>query len=85
MSIVWSILIGFVAGVVAKLIMPGGNEPKGCLLTTVLGVVGAVLATYLGRYMGWYGPGETAGLLGAIVGAILLLAAWALISGKRRH
>lgn len=83
MSILWTILIGFVAGVVAKLIMPGKNEPSGFILTTLLGIGGAFLATYLGQAIGWYGPNEGARFIGAIVGAIILLAIWGLITGRR--
>jgi uncharacterized membrane protein YeaQ/YmgE (transglycosylase-associated protein family) len=83
MSIIWTILIGFVAGVIAKLIMPGKNEPAGFILTTLLGIGGAFLATYLGQAIGWYGPNEGARFIGAIVGAIILLAIWGLIAGRR--
>jgi len=83
MSIIWTILIGFVAGVIAKLIMPGKNEPSGFILTTLLGIGGAFLATYLGQAIGWYGPNEGARFIGAIVGAIILLAIWGLIAGRR--
>lgn len=83
MDIIWTILIGFVVGVIAKFIMPGPNEPQGCILTTVLGIAGAFVATFGGRYMGWYGPGETAGFIGALLGAIVLLGLFALISGRR--
>jgi uncharacterized membrane protein YeaQ/YmgE (transglycosylase-associated protein family) len=83
MSIIWTILIGFVAGVIAKLIMPGKNEPSGFILTTLLGIGGAFLATYLGQTIGWYGPNEGARFIGAIVGAIILLAIWGLIAGRR--
>ena len=83
MSIVWIILIGFVAGVIAKFIMPGKNEPSGFILTTLLGIGGAFLATYLGQAIGWYGPNEGARFIGAIVGAIILLAIWGLIAGRR--
>lgn len=74
MGIIWTIIIGFVAGIIAKFIMPGDNEPSGFILTTILGVVGAFVATYLGQSLGWYGPGEGAGLIGAAVGAIIVLA-----------
>ena len=57
MSILWTIIIGFVAGVIAKFIMPGENEPTGFILTAILGIVGAFVATYLGQALGWYGPG----------------------------
>jgi uncharacterized membrane protein YeaQ/YmgE (transglycosylase-associated protein family) len=82
-SIIWTILIGFVAGVIAKFIMPGKNEPSGFILTTLLGIGGAFLATYLGQAIGWYGPNEGARFIGAIVGAIILLAIWGLIAGRR--
>src|SRR5437868_4325172 len=58
MGILWTIIIGFLAGVIAKFIMPGDNEPSGFILTTVLGIVGAFVATYLGQALGWYRPGE---------------------------
>ena len=83
MGIIWTILIGFVAGVIAKFIMPGRNEPSGFVLTEILGIVGAFVASYLGRAMGWYAPGEGAGLIGAVVGAIVVLAVWAALSKRR--
>jgi uncharacterized membrane protein YeaQ/YmgE (transglycosylase-associated protein family) len=68
MSILWTILIGFVAGVLAKLITPGDNEPSGFILTTILGIVGAFVASFLGQALGWYSAGEGAGLIGATLG-----------------
>ena len=82
MGIFWTIIIGFLAGIVAKLIMPGRNEPSGFVLTTILGVVGAFLATYLGQSLGWYRADEGAGFIGAVVGAILILAIWGWMSGR---
>ena len=82
MGIIWTIIIGFVAGVIAKFIMPGPNEPSGFILTTILGIVGAVVATYLGQALGWYAPGEGAGLIGASVGAIIVLFVWGMIAGR---
>jgi len=82
-GIIWTIVIGFVAGVIAKFIMPGRNEPSGFVLTTILGIVGAFVASYLGRAMGWYAPGEGAGLIGAVVGAIVVLAIWAALATRR--
>ena len=77
MSILWTIIIGFVAGVIAKFLYPGNKyEPTGFILTTVLGIVGAFAATYLGQAVGWYQAGQNAGFIGAIVGAIILLAVW---------
>jgi uncharacterized membrane protein YeaQ/YmgE (transglycosylase-associated protein family) len=65
MNILWTIIIGFVAGVIAKLLHPGPNEPSGFVLTTILGIIGALVATYLGQAIGWYNAGEGAGLVGA--------------------
>jgi uncharacterized membrane protein YeaQ/YmgE (transglycosylase-associated protein family) len=76
MSILWTIIIGFIAGVIAKFLMPGKNEPSGFVLTTILGIVGAFVATFLGQALGFYAPGEYAGFFGAIVGAIILLFIW---------
>jgi uncharacterized membrane protein YeaQ/YmgE (transglycosylase-associated protein family) len=84
MGILWTILIGFVAGLLAKLITPGDNEPSGFILTTILGIVGAFVATYLGQALGWYHAGEGAGLIGATVGAIIVLLIWGAIAGRRR-
>ena len=84
MGILWTILIGFVAGVLAKLITPGGNEPSGFILTTLLGIVGAFVATYLGQALGWYEAGQGAGLIGATVGAIIVLLVWGAIAGRQR-
>lgn len=83
MGILWTIIIGFIAGVIAKFIMPGDKEPKGFILTTILGIVGAFVATYLGQAVGWYRAGESAGFIGAIVGAVILLFLYGLIMGRR--
>ncbi len=85
MSILWTIIIGFIAGVIAKFAMPGNNEPSGFILTTVLGIVGAFVATYLGQSIGWYRAGEGAGLLGAVVGAIIVLFVYGLFAGRQRR
>ena len=85
MSSIWTIIIGFVAGVIAKFIMPGDNEPSGFILTTILGIVGAFVATYLGQALGWYRPGEGAGLIGAILGAIVVLFVYGMVSGRSRR
>ena len=84
MGILWTIIIGFVAGVIAKFIMPGDNEPSGFIMTTILGIVGAFAATFLGQLLGWYGPNEGAGLIGAIVGAIVVLAVYGMVAGRSR-
>lgn len=82
LHLIWVIIIGFVAGVAAKLIMPG-KDPGGFLITTALGVIGALLATFLGRLIGWYKPGQSGGFIAAIVGAIILLAIYRLIKKKQ--
>jgi uncharacterized membrane protein YeaQ/YmgE (transglycosylase-associated protein family) len=84
MSIIWTIIIGFLAGLVAKFIMPGDNEPSGFIMTTILGIVGAFVASYLGQALGWYTAGEGAGFIGAVVGAIIVLVIYGFVAGKRR-
>lgn len=79
---VWWIIIGFIAGAIAKALMPG-REPGGCILTILLGVGGAVVAGFLGQQLGWYRSGEGAGFLAAIVGAIIILAVYRLVAGRR--
>jgi uncharacterized membrane protein YeaQ/YmgE (transglycosylase-associated protein family) len=83
MGIIWTIIIGFVAGVVAKFLMPGKNEPQGFIMTTILGIVGAFVASFLGQALGWYSAGQGAGFIGAIVGAVIVLAVWGMISKNR--
>lgn len=84
MGIIWTIIIGFIAGVIAKFIMPGSsNEPSGFILTTILGIVGAFVASFLGQALGWYSPGEGAGLIGATVGAIIVLFVYGLIAKRK--
>jgi len=73
MHLIWTILIGFVAGVVARMLAPG-TGPSGFFLTAALGIAGSLIATFLGQFVGWYKEGESAGFVGAIVGAIVLLA-----------
>ena len=84
MGILWTIIIGFVAGVIAKFVMPGDNEPTGFILTAILGIVGAFVATFLGQALGWYQPGEGAGLIGAVVGAVVVLLVYSMVAGRRR-
>lgn len=83
MGILWTIIIGFVAGIIAKFLMPGDNEPSGFILTTILGIIGAFVATWLGQALGWYRPGEGAGLIGAVVGAVIVLAIWSMVARNR--
>jgi uncharacterized membrane protein YeaQ/YmgE (transglycosylase-associated protein family) len=85
MDILWTIIIGFVVGVIAKFIMPGDKtEPKGFILTAILGIVGAFVATYLGQSVGWYRAGESAGILGGVVGAVIVLFIYGLVVGRQR-
>ena len=67
MHVLWIIIIGFVAGVIARFLAPGPNNPAGFILTTLFGIAGAFVATLIGQAIGWYGPNQGAGLLGAIV------------------
>jgi uncharacterized membrane protein YeaQ/YmgE (transglycosylase-associated protein family) len=83
MGIIWTIIIGGVAGIIAKFITPGDNEPKGFILTILLGIAGAFIATYLGQAIGWYGPNDQAGFIGAIVGAVIILLVWGAVVRKR--
>ena len=76
----WVIVIGFIAGAVAKLFVRGDGR-FGFVLTTLLGIVGAIFATWLGQHIGWYRPGEGAGLIGAIVGAALILLIYRAVRG----
>lgn len=82
MEILGAIIIGFFAGVIAKLITPGRPKPEGFILTTVLGVVGAVVAKFLGEAIGLYRPGDSVGFLGAIVGAVVILLIWRQIAQR---
>ena len=85
LSILWTILIGFIAGVIAKLVTPGSTyEPQGFILTAALGVAGALVATYLGQFLGWYEAGQGAGFIASIVGAVLILLVWGFIERRRR-
>ena len=75
-NIIWIIVVGFVAGIIARLLSPGPNEPKGFILTTLLGIAGAFLATFIGQSVGWYRLDQGAGFIGATVGAVIVLFIW---------
>lgn len=82
MSIIWTILIGFIVGIVAKFLMPG-RDPAGFFITAIIGIVGSIIATYLGRFMGFYRVGESAGFIAAVVGAIILLFLYRLVTARK--
>lgn len=82
-GIIGWIIIGGIAGIIAKLLMPG-RDPGGCIITILLGIAGALLAGWIGHLIGWYGPNEGAGFIAAIVGAIILLVIYRLVAGRRR-
>ena len=83
-GIIGWIVIGLLAGGIAKLLMPG-KDPGGCIITIFLGIAGALLAGFLGRTVGWYGDGDGAGFVAAIVGAFVILLVYRLIAGRRRR
>ena len=76
MGIIWTIIIGFAAGIVAKIVVPGDNEPKGFVLTTILGIIGAFVASYLGQALGWYNANQ------GIVGAVIVLLVWGAVARR---
>ncbi len=82
MGILWTILIGFIVGIVAKFLMPG-RDPAGFIITVIIGIVGSVIATYLGRALGFYQVGESAGFIAAVLGSIILLVIYRAVTGKR--
>ncbi|WP_038211488.1 GlsB/YeaQ/YmgE family stress response membrane protein [Xenophilus azovorans] len=81
MSIIWTILIGFVVGLIARAVKPG-DDSAGFIVTTVIGILGSVVATYLGQAMGWYAAGQPASFIASVLGAIVLLVLWGLIRKK---
>ncbi len=83
MSIIWAIVIGFIVGLIAKMLMPG-RDPGGFIVTTLLGIVGAVMATFLGQAMGLYAAGQSAGFIASVIGAIVVLAIYNMVRGRRR-
>ncbi len=81
-ALLGTLIIGLVIGVIAKLLMPG-RDPGGCIITMLIGIAGAFVAGYLGRVVGWYQPGQPAGFIASIIGAMLLLLIYRMIAGKR--
>jgi uncharacterized membrane protein YeaQ/YmgE (transglycosylase-associated protein family) len=82
LSLIWMIIIGGIAGAIAKMLMPG-RDPGGFIITILLGIAGSILATWLGRALGWYGPDQGARFIGAIVGAVIILGVYHLIMRNR--
>ena len=82
MSIIWTILIGFIIGVVAKFLMPG-RDPGGFIITVLIGIVGSVIAGYLGGAMGFYTVGEPVGFIASVIGAMILLFLYRMVTGRR--
>jgi len=83
MEIIGTLIVGLIAGVIARLLMPG-KDPGGCIITILLGIAGAFVATYLGKFLGIYEPGETAGFIGAVIGAVIILWIYRIFLGKKR-
>lgn len=83
MEILWMLIVGLVVGAIAKALMPG-RDPGGFVITMVIGVVGALIAGFLGRSLGWYGENEGAGIIASIIGAVILLAGYRLVAGRDR-
>jgi uncharacterized membrane protein YeaQ/YmgE (transglycosylase-associated protein family) len=75
-AFLWIVIVGFVAGIIARMLSPGPNNPQGFILTTVLGIAGAFLATWIGQAVGWYSPNQGAGFITATVGAVVVLLIW---------
>ena len=82
MSILWTLIIGLVVGVIAKLLMPG-RDPGGFIITALIGVAGSFIAAFIGQTLGWYRPGEPAGIIASILGAMLLLLLLRLATDRR--
>ena len=82
-GILWVILVGFIAGIIARILSPGPNNPSGFILTTVLGIAGAFLATLIGQSFGHYGPDQGAGFITATIGALVVLFIWNRLVARR--
>ena len=82
MELIWTILIGFVVGLLAKFLTPG-RDPSGFFITAAIGIGGSLLATFLGRALGFYSPGEPAGFIGAVIGAVILLVIYHVVTRNR--
>jgi len=83
MGILWIILVGFVAGIIARMVSPGPNKPSGFILTVALGIAGAFASTFIGQAIGWYRPDQGAGFIAATIGALLVLFIWNRLVARR--
>ena len=83
MQVIWAIIVGAIAGLIARWISPSPHNPQGFVLTTVLGIVGGVVATFLGRAIHLYGPDQGAGIIASIVGALIVLWGWHMLATRR--
>ena len=81
MGIIWTIIVGFLVGLVARAVLPG-NQAMGLIMTTLLGIGGALLASFAGQALGWYKVGEPVGFIGAVVGALVLLVIWGRVTKR---
>lgn len=81
-ALIWTLVIGLLIGVVAKLLMPG-RDPGGCIITMLIGIAGSFVASYLGQKMGWYEQGQPVGFIASVIGAMLLLLLYRLIAPRR--
>ena len=82
MSIIWTIIIGLIVGIVAKFLMPG-RDPGGFVITAIIGIVGSVIATYLGQALGFYRQGQSAGFIATVIGSIILLFLYRMVTGRK--
>lgn len=80
---IWTLLVGLIVGAIAKMIMPG-KDPGGIIITMIIGIVGAMLAHFIGQSLGWYAENEPVGIFASILGAVALLAIYRMVSGKNR-
>ena len=82
MGIIGTIIVGLIVGIIAKLFVHGPGEPQGFVLTAIVGIVGSVLASYLGQALGWYQPGQAAGWIMSVIGAIIVMVIWGAVARR---
>lgn len=81
---IWTLIVGLIVGAIAKFLMPG-KDPGGIIVTMLIGVAGAFVASFIGQSVGWYGQGEPAGFIAAVIGSVILLAIYRAVVGNRKH